>query len=122
MEDQLCETSNIYWLPQRLGSLMALPQSSSASPLGVGLTSAGSATSEITDGLVQKVHGYHCEKRKGWYRGDRQWHRHRKACKRRYNDDDDYYYPRRSYYRPYYYNRPFIGFGFFGGRRHFDDD
>jgi hypothetical protein len=109
-----------------LGSLAALPQSSSASPLVTGLTGPGSATSEITDGLVQKVHGYHCGKRKGWYRGDRRWHRHSRACKRRYyDDDDDYYYPRRSYYRPhyyqpYYYRQPYIAFQFGGG--HFDDD
>ncbi len=117
-----------------LGGLVALPQPSSASPLGVGLTGAGSATSEITDGLVQKIHGYHCGKRRGWYSGYRGWHSHWRACKRRYYDDDDYsyrrryyddddyYYPRRSHYRPYY-NRPLIGFGFgFGGRRHFYDD
>ena len=74
-----------------LGSLMTLPQSGSASPLAAGLTSSGSPTSEITDSLVQKVHGFHCVKRKGWYRGNRWWHRHPRACQRRYNDDDDYY-------------------------------
>ncbi len=106
-----------------IGSFMVLPQTSSASPLGVGLTSAGPATSEINNGLVQKVHGYHCEKRKGWYRGDRQWHRHSKACKRRYNDDDDYshYRPRRSYDQRYYDDRPAIVFQFGSGRRHYDD-
>ena len=103
-----------------LGSLVALPQSSSASPLGVGLTSAGPATSEVTDGLVQKVHGYHCGKRRGWYRGDRRWHRHRKACKRRYNDDDDYsYYRPGRYDRPYYDDQPAIVLRFGSDRRYY---
>jgi hypothetical protein len=77
-----------------LGSLVALPQSSTASPLASGLTSAGPATSEITDGLIQKVHGYHCTKRKGWYRGKTWWHSHKGAC----NDDKDK--SRGSNYRP----------------------
>jgi hypothetical protein len=104
-----------------LGGLVALPQPSSASPLSGGLASAGSATSEITDGLVQKVHGYHCGKRKGWYSGYRRWHSHWRACKRRYYDDDDYssyYRPRRSYDRPYYDDRPAIVLRFGDARRY----
>jgi hypothetical protein len=77
-----------------LGSLVALPQSSTASPLAGGLTSTGSATSEITYSLLQKVHGYHCVKRKGWYRGNTWWHSHPGAC------DNDKNYPRRSNYQP----------------------
>jgi hypothetical protein len=115
-----------------LGSIVALPQAGSAGPLPGGLL-AGSSIPALDDGLVQKVHGYHCRKRKGWYHGHRVWHRHYRACHRqRYYDDDYYdddydygYYP--GYYRPYGYGYPaygfgfpFIGFGFggFGGRHH----
>jgi hypothetical protein len=77
-----------------LGSFVALPQSSTASPLAGGLTSARSATSGITDSLIKKVHGYHCENRKGRYGGETSWHSHPEAC----NDDEDY--PRRSNYQP----------------------
>lgn len=107
-----------------LGSLMLFPQTSSAAPFGSALGAAGQAAPVVADGLVQKVHGWHCYKRRGWYHGHRVWHRHRRACyKQRYYDDDyddDYY--NYGYYRPYqaypyYYPGPFIGFSF-GGRRH----
>jgi hypothetical protein len=109
-----------------IGGLMALPQTGFANPLAGGLGSAGTSVPAVTDGLVQKVHGWHCRKRKGWYRGHRVWHRHRRAC---YDDysyyDDDYYH--RPYYHGYhsypYFPAPFIGFHF-GKRRHWgwDDD
>jgi hypothetical protein len=99
-----------------------------ASPLAGGLTSG--AVPQLNEGLVQKVHGWHCRRRYGWYHGHKVWHRHRRAC---YDDDydnydnyDDYsqgYYPY-SYGYPYAYGfgGPFIGFSFgeFGGhhRRH----
>jgi hypothetical protein len=118
-----------------IGSLMALPQTSSASPLVGGLASGNATLPELSEGLVQKVHGWHCGKRKGWYHGKRYWHRHSKACHRQYRRphyyddyyDDDYY--DYSYYRPYryhaypYYPGPFIGFSFGGGHRgrHWDD-
>jgi hypothetical protein len=96
-----------------MGGLLALPQTSSASPLGVGLAASGSTIPMITDGLVQKVHGWHCRKRKGWYHGHRVWHRHRRAC---YDYDyDDYDYYDYSYYPYYAYPFPFFSF-------HFDDD
>jgi hypothetical protein len=102
-----------------LGSIVALPQASSAGPLPGGLL-AGSSTPALDDGLVQKVHGYHCRKRKGWYHGHRVWHRHYRACHRSYYDDDDYY--DNGYYAPYaysypYYTAPFFAFSF-GNRRH----
>jgi hypothetical protein len=109
-----------------IGSLMALPQASTASPLASGLT-GGNTFPELSEGLVQKVHGWHCGKKKGWYHGKRYWHSHRKACRRSYYHDDDYYdddYYDYSYYRPYryhaypYYPGPFIGFSFGFG----DDD
>jgi hypothetical protein len=93
-----------------------------ASPLAGGLTSGNVTVPEASEGLVQKVHGYHCRKK---YSNRRGWHRHRRACHRTYyyDDyyDDDYYY--RPYYRPYRHHYgfgfPFPFFGFhFGGRRH----
>jgi hypothetical protein len=90
----------------------------SANPLASGLTSGNATLPEISEGLVQKVHGYHCRKRFGWYRGDKYWHRHRRACHYSYR------------YRPYRYGFgvPFVGFSFgFGDRnrhhrRHWDWD
>jgi hypothetical protein len=60
----------------------------SASPLAGGL--ANGSVTELNEGLVHKVHRWHCRARKGWYRGKYRWHRHRRACR----DYDDYYYPR----------------------------
>jgi hypothetical protein len=111
-----------------VGSLMAFPQTSSATPLGSALGSVGPAIPVLGDDLVQKVHGWHCGKRRGWYHGHRAWHRHYRACHRTYYrkryyddydddyDDDDYPY---AYSYPYY-SAPFIGFSFgsFGHRRH----
>jgi hypothetical protein len=87
-------------------ALSAAP--SSASPLASGLTSGNATLPEISEGLVQKVHGYHCRKRFGWYRGDKYWHRHPRAC----------HYSYRS--RPYHYGfgAPFVGFSFGIGPRH----
>ena len=31
------------------------------------------------EGRVQKVHGWHCRKRCGWFRGQKAWHRHWRA-------------------------------------------
>jgi hypothetical protein len=100
-----------------IGSLMALSQTSSANPLAGGLGSLGNSTPAIADDLVQKVHGWHCRKRKGWYHGHRVWHRHRRACydtSYYYDDDyyDDYSY---GYGYPYGYGAPFFSF-------YFDDD
>jgi hypothetical protein len=79
--------------------------STSASPLASGIAS-GNALPELSDGLVQKVHGWHCRKRYGWYHGHKWWHRHRRAC-------DDY-----GYY-PYSYGTPFVfGFSFGDFDRH----
>jgi hypothetical protein len=116
-----------------VGSLLALPQTSSASPLATGLGTANTGTPAIADEFVQKVHGWHCSRKWSKRLGK---HRHRRACyeRRRYYDndyyDDDYY--DYSYYRPYRrhygyggYGIPFPFFGFqFGGRHHggWDDD
>jgi hypothetical protein len=104
-----------------ISGLMLAAGPASASPLAGSLTSgAATVPSFSDDGLVQKVHRWHCRKRYGWFRGHKRWHRHRKAC---YDYDNSYYDP--YYYdpHPYYYRRhyglgfPFIGFHF-GHRRH----
>ena len=91
----------------------------SASPLASGLGTANSGTPAIADGLVQKVHGWHCSRKWSKRLGK---HSHRRACyqRRRYYDDD-YYYNDYSYgygYPSYGYAVPFpFFFGF-----NFDDD
>ena len=77
-----------------------------ASPLAGGLTSGNVTVPEASEGLVQKVHRYHCRKRYSHRRG---WHRHRRACQYSYR------------YRPYRYGfgMPFVAFHFgFPHRRH----
>jgi hypothetical protein len=88
-----------------VSSLALTAAPSSASPLAGGLT-GGATVPEMNESLVQKVHGWHCRAKKGWYRGDRYWHRHRRACR-------DYSYR----YQPYYYGAPSFGLFF-----NFDDD
>jgi hypothetical protein len=88
------------------GLALAIP--ASASPLTTGLNLGNAAVPQLDEGLVQKVHGWHCRRRWSDYRG---WHRHRRAC-------DDYGY---GYGYPYGYGyglgvAPFFSFGFF------DDD
>jgi hypothetical protein len=80
-------------------ALTATP--ASAGPLASGLTTGNAAVPLMDEGLVQKVHGWHCR----WRRG----HRHRRACY-----DDDYHYG---------YGYPGYGFGFpFFAFSFFDDD
>lgn len=83
----------IYVVAAIVGGLVVLPQAGSTGAL----TSLGAAAPQIpvmSGGLVQKVHGWHCSKKKGWYKGDKVWHRHRRACyeSQVYDDDDDDYY------------------------------
>lgn len=85
-----------------LSSLALGAGPTSASPLASGLGSGNAAIPEVSDGLVQKVHGWHCRRRFGWYRGDKYWHRHRRACHYGYHP---------------YYGGPVVSFGLF-----FDDD
>jgi hypothetical protein len=89
-----------------LGGLALSISPGSASPLASGLA-AGVGVPELNEGMVQKVHGWHCRKRYGWYHGHKYWHRHRRAC-----DDYDYRYSPG-------YATPFFGFYFDNdGRRH----
>lgn len=86
-------------------ALAATP--SSATPLSSGL-STGSGLPQLDEGLVQKVHSWHCRKRWSKRRG---WHRHRRAC----YDNDHYGYGLGV--------APFFSFQFFDdddhhGRRH----
>jgi hypothetical protein len=97
---------------------------SMASPLAGGLT--GGTAAELNEGLVQKVHGWHCSRRYGWYHHHKYWHRHRRACAD-YNDYSYDYspyayggYPYGGYPYAYGFGAPFIGFSFggFGGHHH----
>lgn len=101
-----------------IGALGFTAGPSMASPLAGGLTSG--AVPELNEGLVQKVHGWHCRRRFGWYRGHKYRHRHRRACDN--YDDYSYGYSPYGYGYPYAYGGPSIVFGFgdFGHhRRHF---
>ena len=86
-----------------IGGLVFLTTPGSASPLAKGLAGA-QALPTWEEGLVHKAHSWHCRKRKGWYRGKRQWHRHQKACR-------DYRYSER--YRRYP-PLPYYGYGEYG--------
>jgi hypothetical protein len=90
-------------------ALSATP--SSANPLANGLASGNVAIPQASDGLVQKVHSWHCRKRFSRRLG---WHRHRRAC---YDDDYSYGYG----YPGIGFGAPFFAFQFFDdddGRRH----
>lgn len=88
-----------------ISSLVLSAAPGSAGPLASG-PSETARLPELSEGLVQKAHGSHCRKRKGWYRGKRQWHRHWRAC-RVY---DYSYHPHNRRYPP----RPYYGYGEFG--------
>ena len=100
-----------------LSGLAVLAGPSSAGPLASGFTPGSAATALMDDGLVQKVHRWHCRKRLGWFRGDKRWHRHRRACDNGYHS---------GYGHPGYgYGHPGYGFGvvpFFSFSFHDDDD
>jgi hypothetical protein len=77
---------------------LAGAQPSAAHPLGYG----GPLIGEIQNGLLQNVHRWHCQQRKGWYKGKSRWHRHPRACR-----DNRSVYPYPGYYwepapLPYY--------------------
>ena len=87
------------------GGLALAATPASAGPLATGLKVGNAAVPQLDEGLVQKVHGWHCRRRWSSYNG---WHRHRRAC-------DDYGY--RYRYPTYGFGvAPFFSFGFF------DDD
>ena len=69
-----------------ISSLVLAANPASANPLASGLTDRSLSTVKLDDGLVQKVHRWHCRKRFGWFRGHKRWHRHWRAC-----DDYDYH-------------------------------
>jgi hypothetical protein len=109
-----------YLLAAAAISGLALTTPGSASPLTGGLTSGTAAIPELGEGLVQKVHGWHCRKRYSHRRG---WHRHRRAC---YDDYSYRYHPGYTYG----YGAPFFSFYFYdddgrrrrGHRRRHKDD
>jgi hypothetical protein len=81
-----------------LGGTLVLAQAGWASPL-MGSLSSASSMSPAGNGTIVKVHGWHCSKKKGWYKGNNVWHRHPRACDEARNYDDDYYY-RDDYLKP----------------------
>src|SRR5688500_4371354 len=87
-----------------IGGMALTAGPSFANPLAGGLTNGITMAAELDDGLVQKVHRWHCSRRFGWYRGHKRWHRHWRAC----DDYDDYGH----------YGGPNVSFGVFIG----DDD
>jgi hypothetical protein len=102
---------------------LALTSPAVASPLAGGLAE-GAGIPQLSEGLVQKVHGWHCRARRGWYHGHRYWHRHRRACYD-YDDYDDYGYGYGGYpYGGYPYGygygySPFVlGFSFGDNHHH----
>src|SRR6185295_13447356 len=92
-----------------IGGLTSLAPASSAGPIAGEMARANQAVPVAGEGLIQKVHGWHCRRRYGWYHGHKVWHLHRRAC---YDDYDNGYYP-------YYYGAPYPFFSFSFGD--FDD-
>lgn len=86
-----------------VGSLVLLTPPAPASPIAAGMNAAAMPP-VMSGGLVEKAHGWHCRKRKGWYRGKSRLHRHQKACR-------DYHHSQR--YRRYP-PLPYYGYGEFG--------
>jgi hypothetical protein len=84
---------------------LALASASSAGPLVGGLAFERSTFTELSDRNVQKVHRWHCDRRKGWYKGKFRWHRHPNACR-------DYGYVHR-----YYGGAPLPYYGYWDWRR-----
>jgi hypothetical protein len=89
----------------------------SASPLTSGINLGNSAVPQMDEGMVQKVHGWHCRRKWSKRLGK---HRHRRAC----NDYDNYSSYDDGYYGgyPYGFGAPFFAFSFddddHHGRRH----
>jgi hypothetical protein len=92
-----------------ISSLAFAAAPSSASPLSSGLATGNTTLPTVNEGLVQKVHGWHCKRKFSNRRG---MHRHRRAC-RHYDDYDDYDDYTYGGYAPYYggYGPYYGGFG-----------
>lgn len=72
-----------------LGGAITFAHTGWASPLATSL--AVSSKGANANNLALEVHGWHCSRKKGWYKGDKVWHRHRRACQERLDYDDDYF-------------------------------
>jgi len=72
-----------------LGSTITLPHSGWASPLASSLA-VGSKGASAGNPVVE-VHGWHCARKRGWYKGDKVWHRHRRACQETMDYDEEYF-------------------------------
>jgi hypothetical protein len=103
-----------------VGCVTVFPATGSASPLATSLPAAGSVTPLIADNLIEQIHGWHCDRRRGWYKGKRRWHSHPRACYDDYDDYDDDYTYRPT---PNVYIRPVPQIGvYIGGGGHGDWD
>jgi hypothetical protein len=89
-----------------IGGFVLAATPASASPLASGLTTGSAAVPQLDEGLVQKVHGWHCSRKWSKRLGK---HRHRRAC---YDDDYGHY----GYPGAYGFGAPFFSFSIF------DDD
>jgi hypothetical protein len=69
--------------------MMVISHTGWASPLATNLAIGSERAS--ADSLILNIHGWHCARRKGWYKGDRVWHRHRRACDESQDYDDEYF-------------------------------
>jgi hypothetical protein len=88
--------------PLAVSALLSWANAADANPLSPGL-GKGVSASQVEGRLVEKVHRWHCQKRKGWYKGKTRWHRHPRACR------NDFVHP---YPPPYwgYAPRPYYGY------------
>jgi hypothetical protein len=90
-----------------VGALLSWADASDATPL-VGFGNSA-WSSQLDQGFVQQVHRWHCQRRKGWYRGKMRWHQHSQACR-----DYGYVHP---YPSPYYGYAPLPYYGYYDWRR-----
>jgi hypothetical protein len=90
----------------------------SANPLISKMTGPNASVPEVSDGLVQKVHGWHCGRKWSKRLGR---HRHRRAC---YDNDYSYGHPGYGYGYGYGYPAHDLGFApyFSFGSGFYDDD
>jgi hypothetical protein len=91
------------------GALMTWANPAVAGPPTSGLLRIDAMAAELDQSQIHKVHRWHCQRRKGWYKGKRRWHRHRRACR-----DYDGVHP---YPGSYWGQAPLPYYGYYEWRR-----
>lgn len=81
--------SSYFFAAALLGGVITFPHTGWANPLATSLAFGSKGAS--ADNLILDIHGWHCSRKKGWYKGDKVWHRHRRACSETLVYDDDYF-------------------------------